>query len=70
MVEAGYDWDEILTNTVENWTFADQVKTGGLHEALATILGVEMKWKPTMSVRTLLGIAIDGLKPKYLTCKK
>lgn len=70
VVEAGYDWDEILTNTVENWTFADQVKTGGLHEALATILGVEMKWKPTMSVRTLLGIAIDGLKPKYLTCKK
>lgn len=70
VIDAGYDWDEILTGTVEYWTFEDQKQTGILNEAVADIIGVENKWKPTMTVRTLLAIAVDGHKTNKLTCKK
>lgn len=71
IVEAGYSWDEILEGTVENWTFADQkTNNAGLHRAIQEILGIDVPWKPTMTTRTLLAVAIDGHKTNKLTCKK
>ncbi len=53
--EAGFDWDEILDNTVEYWQFKDQeTKTS----------------KRCVTVKTLLDMALKGLKPKFLTVKK
>lgn len=54
--EQGYDWDEILSDkTVEYWMFQDQIKKDSPN---------------TITVRTLLGMAFDECKPKFLTRKK
>ncbi len=55
VVEKGFDWEEILGNTVEYWQFKDQEKKGG---------------KRTLTAMTLLHMAVYDLKPKFLTCSK
>lgn len=55
IIEQGYDWNEIIDNTVEYWMFMDQI---------------DKKSKKTITVRTLLGMAFDECKPKFLTRKK
>lgn len=55
VVAAGYDWDEILSGTVEYWYFQDQEKEIG---------------KPTITIMTLLDMALGILKPKVLKCSK
>lgn len=55
IVEKGFDWDEILGNTVEYWQFKDQEKKGG---------------KRTLTAMSLLHMAVYDLKPKFLTCSK
>lgn len=51
----GFDWDEILDNTVEWWMFKDQEVKGG---------------KRTLTLFSILDMAVNGLKPKFLTIKK
>lgn len=65
----GWDWEEILDKTVEYWQFTDQVKTGSVHSLVAGICGIDNSYKPTLTVRTLLGMAVDDLAPKFLTRK-
>lgn len=55
IVEKGFDWNEILENTVEWWYFKDQEKKVGKH---------------TLTAMSLLHMAVYDLKPKFLTCKK
>lgn len=56
VIKAGYDWEEILTSTVEYWQFKDSAKLKG--------------YKPTLTAKTLLRIAAgENVKPKFLTKK-
>lgn len=55
LIDEKWDWNEILENTVEYWMFKDQETKGG---------------KRTLTARTILGMAVDGLEPKFLTKKK
>ena len=55
LIDEKWDWNEILDNTVEYWMFKDQETKGG---------------KRTLTARTILGMAVDGLEPKFLTKKK
>ena len=51
----GFNWDEILDNTVEWWYFKDQETTIKKH---------------TLTAMTILHMAVYDLKPKFLTCTK
>jgi hypothetical protein len=53
--ERGFDWNQILQDTVEYWYFQDQEEEIG---------------KPTITIMTLLDMALGNLKPKMLSCSK
>jgi len=56
IVEKGWDWNEIMDNTVEYWMFKDQETKGG---------------KRTLTAMSLLAMAVDDdCNPKFLTRKK
>lgn len=56
IAEKGWDWDEIMDNTVEYWMFKDQEEKGG---------------KRTLTAMSLLAMAVDDdCVPKFLTRKK
>lgn len=55
LIDAKWDWNEILDTTVEYWMFKDQEVKGG---------------KRCLTAMSLLAMAVDGLEPKFLTKKK
>lgn len=54
LIDAKWDWNDILDNTVEYWTFKDQTDAGG---------------KKCITAMTLLAMAVDDLEPKFLKRK-
>lgn len=55
VIDNGWDWDNILSNTVEYWYFEDQAKEIG---------------KPTITAKTLIYMALGKLNPKCLPKNK